>query len=98
MPTVMTWRIIPTTSSYWRDPVGRKYLSTEDWKIITTESWAWIIAIDSANTVMTWRTQITTTGWMFKISSTGFFKINSTDMLETQADYPYTLYTWRPLI
>lgn len=98
MATIYSGRASVTTSSSGRDPVGRKYLSTEDWKIITTESWAWIIAIDSANTVMTWRTQITTTWWMFKISSTWFFKINSTDMLETQADYPYTLYTWRTLI
>jgi hypothetical protein len=98
VPTIYSGRASVTTSYSGRDPVGRKYLDNGQWVILTTESWAWIIAIDSANTVMTWRTQITTPWWIFKISSSWFFKINSTDMLETQADYPYTLYTWRPII
>lgn len=53
MPTVYSSRPSVTTTYSGRDPVGRKYLSTEDWKIITTESWAWIIAIDSSNTAYT---------------------------------------------
>lgn len=73
MSTNYTSRASVTTTYWGRDPVGRKYLSTEDWKIITTESWAWIIAIDSSNTVYTtnrWYTAQTlweiawTLGWM----------------------------------
>ena len=52
---ILTPRQTVTTSIYWRDPVWRKYLSTEDGKIITTESGEWIIAIDTEDTVLTGR-------------------------------------------
>lgn len=53
MPTTFTWRTIPITSYAWRDPVWRKYLSTESGEILTTEDGKWIIAIDSQNTQYT---------------------------------------------
>jgi len=51
----LTPRSTISTTLYSRDPVGRKYLATEDWKIITTEDWKWIIAIDYEDTVLTAR-------------------------------------------
>lgn len=98
MPTSYNGRTSVTTNYSGRDPVGRKYLSTEDWKIITTEDGKPIIAIDYSNTVMTWRTLITSPWGMFKISSDSQLKINSTDILKSQADYPYTIFTWRTII
>jgi hypothetical protein len=53
MATSYSSRTIPTTSHNWRDPVGRKYLATESWQIITTEDWKWLIAVDSSNTSYT---------------------------------------------
>ena len=50
---ILTWRTIPTTTIWSRDPVGRKYLATEDGKILTTEDWKWIIAIDNTPTQLT---------------------------------------------
>lgn len=95
MPTYFTWRTSPTTTYSGRDPVGRKYLDNGQWVILTAESWAWLIAIDSSNTAYTtnrWYTAQTlweiawTLGWM----------------AWTLADY-YTWilptnYTWRNLI
>ncbi len=52
---ILTWRNTISTTLSWRDPIGRKYLATEDWTILTTESWAWIIAVDYENTVLTGR-------------------------------------------
>jgi hypothetical protein len=52
---ILTARPTVSTSLNSRDPVGRKYLATEDWKIITTESGVWIIAIDSSPTTLTGR-------------------------------------------
>lgn len=83
MPTVMTWRASVTTSLSARDPVGRKYLSTEDWKIITTEGWAWIIAIDSSNTTLT--------------SNRWYTAVMLGDIVGTLAGMTWTLadyYTW----
>ena len=57
--TAYTIEAAPTSSAHWvRDPVWRKYLATEDWKIITTEDWKLIIAIDSSNTIYSVRPTI----------------------------------------
>ena len=94
MATSYSSRTIPTTSYNWRDPVGRKYLATESWQIITTEDWKWIIAVDSSNTNYTTNRWYVWQTWD-DVSSLTWSSVSSRTWDSFYTGIKPTAYTWR---